>query len=193
MPRNLSINFTSPGFKLKSPKTKVNPLKFDTDDKLIDHVLVLLFNLIPSFNKYLSQRPHSHSEVKDYLKSKFDKLQISVSDEAFFGKLVDYLIQEKILNQEADFIRFWLISRSSSTPRSLYGIKYELRSKGVNANLIDRIVQEMAGQGKYDEIEALRKLYQRYKTKPWPKFKQAAIRHRFKFETIKRLENELAN
>ena len=191
MPHRISLNLASPSFKVVSSKTKSDKLKFETDDKLLEYVSAAVFNLIPSFNKCLSQRPHSHFEVKMYLISKFDKLKISVSDKVFFDKLVEKLVEEKVLNDEAKLIRFWLISRSESTPRSLFGIKYELKQKRVDPQIIDRVIQDLINKGEYSELKALKNLYQRYKSKPWLKFKQAALRHRFKFEAIKQLKKDL--
>ncbi len=168
-------------------------LRFDSDKRMVIYLANNLETVVPSFRRFLSLRLHSRREVKNYLKKKFRPGLIKGEEEAFFQLLLDYLVEEKITNSEEEFVAFWVRSRLHNTPRSLYGLKYELSQKGVNPKIVDKVIEELMAAGEYDELTALERLYQRYRRKGKEKFYQAARRHRFSWETIKKLDQKLSS
>ncbi len=168
-------------------------LRFDSDERMMTYLVNNLETIVPSFRRFLSLRLHSRREVKNYLKKKFRPGLIKGEQEAFFQLLLDYLVEEKITNSEEEFVAFWIRSRSHNTPRSLYGLKYELKQKGVDQKIIDKVIEELMAASEYDELTALERLYQRYRHKDKEKFYQAARRHRFSWETIKKLDQKLSS
>ncbi len=185
------VTFTSPdftiSFHLDSDKTfRLTSQTFSTNSQLFDFLTAKLPDLVPTFHKFIALRPRSVHEVKHYLKTKLDSYSFTPSSPAFWQAWLKYMIKNQIINSDTDFVYFWVMARSHKTPRSLWAIKYELRRKGVDLKLIDTVIDRMIQNDEYDEIKALQNLYRRYRHKPLLKFKQAAYRHRFQPETIKR-------
>lgn len=185
------VTFTSPdfviSFQFDSHKTfNLTNQTFSTNSQLFDFLTAKLPDFIPTFNKFISLRPRSVQEVKRYLQTKLTSYSFTPNSPAFWDKWLKHMIQNHVINSDADFVYFWVTARSHKTPRSLWAIKYELRQKGVDPNLIDTVIDRMIQNGEYDEIKALQNLYRRYRHKPLLKFKQAAYRHRFQPDTIKR-------
>ena len=91
--------------------------------------------------KFLSFRPRSEKEVKDYLTKKIaQKSEIKVSQaqkSPLIAKVIEKLKRYKYIN-DRDFANWLLNSRlKSSSPRSLRVIKAELKIKGIDADLIE--------------------------------------------------------
>ncbi len=167
--------------------------QFANLDELIDYLNQKLDQFVSHFYRFVNLRPRSNFEVQEYLKKKMKLEVLSGPAEVFYHRWLEKLVEEKIINSDKDFVLFWLRSRSSTTPRSLVGIKYELRQKRIDRSLIDQVVSQLEEKGEYDELEALELLYRRYRNKDWQKFYQAARRYRFNPETIKRLKAKLAS
>ncbi len=85
--------------------------------------------------RYLSYRPRSESEMRERLERRgFD----GDSVEAVLTKL-----REQGLADDMAFAQFWKDNRESFSPRSQWLTKLELRRKGVAADIIDRVVEEV--------------------------------------------------
>jgi regulatory protein len=78
--------------------------------------------------KYLSYRPRSIAEVTKYLHSK-------TSDTTLINQTLDYLKKYKLVDDEA-FAKWLVESRSRSRPRGSRLLKQELKSKGIDPELI---------------------------------------------------------
>jgi regulatory protein len=81
---------------------------------------------------YLSYRPRSQSEVTRYLRRR------GVSDNAI-AAIVDRLERAGLVDDE-EFARFWLENRERFRPRGLHALRYELREKGIDDKIIDRVL-----------------------------------------------------
>ncbi|NOY14950.1 MAG: RecX family transcriptional regulator [bacterium] len=184
-------HITSPSYSLDFVINSPLALKssnFTSDDALFDFLDRKIFELLPQFARFLSARPHSHREIIKYLSTKLgQKYRFLASPDSFWPDWLNHLTQAGLIESDAKFVEFWLASRSNKTPRSLYGIKYELTQKGIDPKLIDQVINKMQAEGRYDELDALKLLYKRYKNKPLLKFKQAAYRHGFQKTTLERL------
>jgi regulatory protein len=81
---------------------------------------------------YLSYRPRSRAEVADYLQRRGE------SDNQIHA-ITDRLERAGLLDDEA-FARFWVENRERFRPRGLRALRYELRSKGINDEIVDRVL-----------------------------------------------------
>lgn len=115
------------------------------DDEKINHILAKeqIGILTDSSVKFLSFRPRSEKEVKDYLvkkialknEIKFNEAQQSPLIEQVLNKLKRY----KYINDE-EFANWLLKSRiKSNSPRSLRIIKAELKLKGISPEIVEKV------------------------------------------------------
>ena len=94
----------------------------ETSDR--QKILAKVFN-------FLSYRPRSQREVRDYLsKKKVDAEEIT--------DIVKYLSEKKYLNDE-EFARWWVEQRMTFRPTGWRLLKMELRQKGVGEEVVERI------------------------------------------------------
>jgi len=91
---------------------------------------------------YLSYRPRSQAEVLAYLRRRgVTESQIDAA--------IQRLVRAGLLDDEA-FARFWVENREQFRPRGLRALRYELRSKGIAEEIIDRAVAAVdAAEGAY--------------------------------------------
>jgi regulatory protein len=79
--------------------------------------------------RFLSFRPRSEKELRDYLVKK-------KCDDVISKRIIDSLTRDKFLNDE-EFTRWWVEQRTILKPKAVRVIKYELKQKGINKDLID--------------------------------------------------------
>lgn len=89
---------------------------------------------------YLSYRPRSERELRQYLGRKD-------TAEEDIDATVSRLQRARLLD-DAQFAQFWVENRQTFRPRGLWGLKAELRQKGVDSTIIDDVLEEV------DEREA---------------------------------------
>ena len=82
--------------------------------------------------EFLSYRPRSEKEVRDKLKTKNVEPEI-------IDKIILKLKEKKFINDE-EFARAWIESRLRFKPRSIRLIEFELKHKGIDNELIDRLI-----------------------------------------------------
>jgi len=82
--------------------------------------------------RFLSYRPRSEKELRDKLKSKKASSEI-------VEKVIVKLKEQKFINDE-EFAKWWIEQRSAFRTKSIKFIKIELQQKGVDKNIIDRII-----------------------------------------------------
>jgi len=95
---------------------------------------------------YLSYRPRSEVELRDYLREKEyseDVVEDVLARLARVG-LVD----------DVEFARYWIDNRARFRPRGSRMLSYELRQKGIASEIIDEAL------GEYDELSAVRRVAQ---------------------------------
>lgn len=84
--------------------------------------------------RYLGVRSRSEKEIRDYLVKKQASLEMI---EAIIKKLYEY----KLLNDET-FARSWIRARARSRPRGKRLLAMELKQKGIEKELIDKVLSE---------------------------------------------------
>jgi regulatory protein len=85
---------------------------------------------------FIARRPRSEAEVRQRLGKK--GFEPAVIDE-----VLARLRELNLVGDEA-FARFWVENRTSFRPRGVRGLRYELRQKGVAAEVIDRVLDDTA-------------------------------------------------
>lgn len=96
---------------------------------------------------FLSPRPRSESEVRQFLKKKVrakkkepeketSEAPAERLDEALIDQVIARLKRAGLLNDEA-FAQYWVENRAAFRPRGKRALKAELRGKGLSAQAID--------------------------------------------------------
>ena len=111
--------------------------------------------------RYLSYRPRSASELRNYLTGKgFDPPAIE--------RVIEQL-QEREYLDDAAFTRYWIEQRQAHKPRGVRALRHELLRKGVDPSLIDAAVADL------DEKEAALRAVER-KTDRWAQLPKQQFR-----------------
>jgi len=82
--------------------------------------------------EFLSYRTRSEKEVRD-------KLKLKQAEPEVIEKVISKLKEKRFINDE-EFARQWIENRERFRPRSLRLIKLELRQKGIEDEIIERII-----------------------------------------------------
>lgn len=134
--------------------------------------------------KFLSFRPRSEQEVRNKLSEK--KAPSEVID-----AIIKLLKEQRFINDE-DFIRWWREQRTRFRPKSDRAIKQELRRKGIDKELIEKIFAEQE-MTMYSDLDKARILVKKQLTKinkipldeQYRKLGAYLARRGFDWETIK--------
>jgi len=84
--------------------------------------------------RFLSFRPRSEKEIKDYLKLKTKNLELKTQNE-IVNSIIKRLKEHKFLDDE-EFARWWIEQRTKIKPRAWKVIQYELKQKGIEEETI---------------------------------------------------------
>ena len=84
---------------------------------------------------FLGYRPRSQTEVQRRLQQKKHDAQIVES-------VLNRLVHEGYVD-DVEFTRFWIDNRTRFRPRSARALRYELRQKGVSADVIDDALTDL--------------------------------------------------
>ena len=157
--------------------------------------------ITPALNKainYLSFRPRSEKEIREYLlgKNKPQKKTFAPPSFEIIDAVVLKLKELRFLN-DREFAASWVRSRIEYKPKSKSIIKMELRQKGISAELIEEVLQSRIG--KKDDItiargllEKRRKRYEDMKIQErYQKAGGFLARKGFSFEVIKSVIDEV--
>ncbi|MBI4096709.1 MAG: regulatory protein RecX [Candidatus Levybacteria bacterium] len=123
--------------------------------------------------RFLSYRPRSEKEVRDKLKiltkrhsglSRIDSgVAVSEAERApqndIIEKIIVKLKEKKFINDE-EFARMFVENRLRFKPRSLRLIKLELKNKGIDDEIIERLVADRGSQTVGD-LEQAKKLVEK--------------------------------
>lgn len=93
----------------------------DNFDKLFEKTL-----------RFLSFRPRSEKEIRDYLAKK-------KSNDLETKKIIEKLKEHKFLNDE-EFAKWWVEQRTRVKPRADRVIKFELTRKGIEKEIIESLL-----------------------------------------------------
>lgn len=138
--------------------------------------------------RFLSFRPRSEKEIKDFLR----KIRASsvVSE-----KILQKLIEHRLVDDEK-FARWWIEQRMEFRPQSLWVLKLELKRKGVREEIADKLFSDLAIKDSGEESlkKLVEKRVQRYKGLPrleiYKKLGDFLQRRGFRWEEIKRAIDE---
>lgn len=79
--------------------------------------------------RFLSFRPRSEKELRDYLTKK-------KCDDLTSKRIIQSLTRDKFLNDE-EFTKWWVEQRTILKPKASRVIKFELKQKGISKELIE--------------------------------------------------------
>lgn len=85
--------------------------------------------------KFLSYRPRSEFEIEEYL------LKKGVGEKT--RKMVLGKLKGLDLLDDLAFARWWVEQRSTFSPRGIKAVRFELRRKGIDKELIERVLAEL--------------------------------------------------
>lgn len=138
--------------------------------------------------EYCLMRPHSAKEVRDYLyrktrdtRTKTGGVKPGVPAELTV-RVYDRLVEKGHINDE-NFARFWIENRNVRKGASRRKLTAELRAKGVDQAVIDRLFEASPR----DELDELRKVVQKKQAR-YPdeqKFIQYLMRQGFRYDDIR--------
>lgn len=126
---------------------------------------------------FLKFRPRSEKEIKDYLKKYLFKQHLPQDTvEKTIKMVINRLLELEFINDH-NFVRLWVENRFKTNPKGRKVIIYELRQKGVPAEIIDEVLDKEIG--KYSESEVIKELSEkadrRYRHLPYLKRKEKLI------------------
>lgn len=98
-----------------------------------------------SYN-FLSYRPRSEKEVREYLKKKSSFAKASEGQEnqvleKLVNSIIEKLKEQKFLD-DRQFTKWWIEQRSIIKPKALRIIRIELKLKGIGKDLIDEVLED---------------------------------------------------
>ena len=108
--------------------------------------------------KLLSFRPRSCHEMTNKLDKFAKKNTIS---QKHITQAIQNLENQNLLN-DRQFAQWWILQRRSDKPKGIRAIKYELRLKGVDRNLIEEVLDEKQS-GLQIDYEMAKKIINRKK------------------------------
>lgn len=106
--------------------------------------------------RYLQYRSRSIKEVIDHLKKK------NTPDEQI-TIIIKKLEEQRFLNDE-EFAKMWIRNRTTLRPTGKHLLKLELMQKGIEKNIIDKVLEE-ASEESGSDLEMARILTQKKKEK----------------------------
>lgn len=167
-------NFLKAGLKIgqRLSEKEIKRLRDeDVKGKLYDKVL-----------KFLSYRPRSEKEIRDYLEKKGGNTEV-------IKKITRKLKRQKLVD-DAAFAAWWIEQRLTFRPRGKKALRMELTQKGINRELAEEVINQMV-----DELALAEKVVQK-KVKAYRKLELLEFREKmtaflarrgFSWETIKKV------
>jgi len=118
--------------------------------------------LLDKVYRFLSFRPRSEKEITDYFKKR--KIADDITQKLF------KILREQQLIDDFAFAQWWVEQRENFRPKGKIGLKVELKQKGINTQIIEKILIQV------DEIALAKKAVQKkikiYKKLPPKEFYQ---------------------
>ena len=147
-------------------------------------------NLLNKSFKFLSYRPRSEKEVRDYLLRK-------KADDITLERIIQSLKENNFIN-DVDFTKWWIEQRTKFRPKAQRLIKLELLRKGIAKDLIEEILQDKTVETETD-LDKAKKIAQkkllRYKNdkpqKQYEKMVRFLASRGFNWDTIKEVVDQL--
>lgn len=145
--------------------------------------------------RFLSFRPRSEKEIIDFLKKPHGRKKERV-DQQTIDKILGKLKDQRLINDE-EFVKWWIEQRTGGRPRGIRLIKIELQQKGIDRELIEKILGDydikiLSADGAKRLVE---KQYPKYAKLPrqekYQKLSQFLLRRGFDWDTIKKAIDEV--
>ena len=99
--------------------------------------------------RFLSYRPRSEKEVKDFLVKKITRIEnikfYQASQSPVISQIIIRLKKQSFLNDE-EFANWWVKARTGSQPKGPYVIRKELLNKGVDKEIIEKAISKVTNQ-----------------------------------------------
>ena len=99
--------------------------------------------------RFLSYRPRSEKEVKDFLAKKIARVEnikfTEASQSPAILQIITRLKKQSFLDDE-EFADWWVKARTSSQPKGPYLIKRELAGKGIDKDIIEKAISKIKNQ-----------------------------------------------
>lgn len=147
--------------------------------------------------RFLSFRPRSEKEIRDYLIRHSGKPKVHPESDSgsstrmtVINRIIAKLKEQKFVNDE-EFAKWWIEQRTNFKPRSLRLIKMELKQKGIDEELVQgSILRLRSGQSDLEMAKKLvQKRLQKYKNLPrqeiYQKLGRVLAQKGFSWDTIK--------
>ncbi len=142
---------------------------------------------------FLSFRPRSVKEVYDYLAKKIAVKSDIKFNQAQESDLIPQVIKKlqkyKYLN-DMEFTKWWIESRTKSSPKGPAALKFELMKKGIDKNIIEAQIVKNVNPRKLAKITVEKKIKNWLRLEPLEfkkKFYQYLATRGFDYETISEL------
>lgn len=138
--------------------------------------------------RFLSFRPRSEKEVKDYLRKK------NIGEET--QKMVIGKLKKTKLLDDEQFAVWWIEQRTTFRPSGKRLLEYELRKKGISKEIIEEIAPQFSSSFEFEgALKAARKKLSSYQKLPSLEFRQKMTaflaRRGFSWEVIKEVIDEV--
>jgi regulatory protein len=140
--------------------------------------------LVNSAIRFVSFRPRSEKELRDFLTKKLTKW--AVSGEVLLEKVIARMGELGYVDDEK-FAAWWVDQRTSFKPKGNRLIKMELSAKGVPVAIISSI---LASRGSESLVEAAKRAVGRKRFKTPQHFYNYLARRGFDADTISRVKYE---
>lgn len=136
--------------------------------------------------RLIAARPRSEKEIRDYLKRK-------KATGILVEKVIKKLKRTKQLN-DREFAEWWLEQRAAFRPRGKIALKMELRQKGIDQKMAEKLIVQLTDELKLAKKAALKKKKTLKNLEP-AEFRQKISnflsRRGFSWETIKQTLEEI--
>jgi regulatory protein len=139
--------------------------------------------------EYCLMRPHSSKEVRDYLykktrdtRTKTGEIKKGIASE-ITARVYERLVEKGYINDEK-FARYWIENRNVKKGVSKRKLQAELRTKGVDVALVERLLTESVRSDGDELRKVIEKKRRRYTDDQ--KFMHYLARQGFAYDDIKR-------
>lgn len=149
--------------------------------------------LMEKMYRWFALRQHSEKEVRDYFKVKNAELRIRKEAErsrVVVDAVIETLKKKGLLN-DLEFAKAWAEARRKSKQKGIKAIKAELFQKGIDKEIIEKVVSEQAKGCGEEELakQALEKKMKYWKNldpkKLYSKAIEYLLRKGFEYEIVK--------
>ena len=151
--------------------------------------------------RFLSYRPRSEREIRDYLKKKISNFQFQISNfktgEELMDSIIEKLKKQKFLD-DREFAKWWIEQRSKVKPKALKFIIFELKQKGIEKDLIEEVLESKEFEIVSDFDKAFKlaqKRINRYRgetpKKAYEKMARFLASKGFDYDTIKKVIDQI--